>query len=173
MKYLYIFVAILICFICACQKNDDEIKNIKSKLTDLEKKYEKLDSSFRMHDFEQFFTETKEKRVFLDLDSEPGYLPLNVEPGLTFLIALDDVENFLNGYKVRIKIGNIYSTTFKGGNLKVSWGKYYEKEKEFEFQTSIKSNTWNKISFNVTPFDPIENNTIRLEMEINTIFMYN
>lgn len=40
----------------------------------------------------------------------------------TFLISIDDVEPYLEGYKLKLKIGNITSATYGQFKLSIEWG---------------------------------------------------
>jgi len=51
-----------------------------------------------------------------------GFQRLTTDSGF-FLIAINNVEPYLDGYKVTFSIGNPFSATYKNLKINVTWGK--------------------------------------------------
>ena len=69
-----------------------------------------------------------------------GFGRLNTDTG-RFLIACENVQPYLDGDKVTVKIGNPNAADYHGFTLKVKWG---QKEPEFPDSTSEPDDTWQK-----------------------------
>lgn len=53
--------------------------------------------------------------------TEPGYGLARTKLG-PVAVSVEGVEKYLDGYKVRLKLGNLTSGTFGGVKLRVNWG---------------------------------------------------
>jgi hypothetical protein len=51
-----------------------------------------------------------------------GFVPLRTSTGFLLLLSLDAIESYLDGYKVKLRIGNSSSVTLSGLELNVNWG---------------------------------------------------
>jgi outer membrane murein-binding lipoprotein Lpp len=60
-----------------------------------------------------------------ELDTSHGaYAPIDNLGGVgTFFIAFEDAQPYLDGYKVRLKIGNPSTATYEGFQLHLTWGR--------------------------------------------------
>ncbi len=122
-----------------------------------------------------------------------GYVKLDTNAGY-FLIACEDAQPYLDGYKVILKIGNPASVTYNGFTLEIEWGKEYiydEKDpfgllsirKYEEWKKSLRKETksftnqllpgrWNKVELILTPAKPEEIKYIGLSMNTDTVALY-
>lgn len=91
--------------------------------------------------------------VLLD-PSEKGYGVITTDQG-KFFISLDNVEPFLDGYRIVLRIGNPYAITFRDVRISADWNKkmpsdfakYAEwaeskRTQEFSESTELKPGSW-------------------------------
>ncbi len=109
--------------------------------------------------------------VSFDPSGQKSYQRLDTNNG-TFLILLDNVTPYLDGFKVTLSIGNPSAATYSGLKLNVSWGKrfpVYEenkideymknseianastKEKVISLTDSLQPGSWNKVTLVISP----------------------
>jgi hypothetical protein len=93
------------------QKEIDKLKNDLSKL-----QKDKYSLEYRVN-----FLSEKYKKVYLDI-SEKGFDRIDSNLG-TFLVIVDDVKPYANGYKLKLRIGNPYFASFNGIKITIEWGK--------------------------------------------------
>ena len=114
--------------------------------------------------------ERKEARALSDLHprsvkldpSKPGFDTITSGEGTIFFISLEQVESFLDGYKIFLNLGNPYAAQFSDTKFTVSWNKRvpddipdYQKWKaewkkgmrseEFSNLTALKAGAWTRI----------------------------
>lgn len=133
-----------------------------------------------------------EKDLYSTANFDPtdskGYGRVDANIG-TFLVTLDNVEPYLDGQKVTLKIGNPNNMRFIGFKVKATWGmrfpdtklqgddwtKAYEaynastKEKEITFTETLQPGAWNKVSFVVSPANGNEFGRLNIAIETNQV----
>ena len=82
----------------------------------------------------------------------------------SFLIACDGVKPYLNGYEVKLAIGNLTHARFDGYKLKVKWG---DRTSDFKKTAVILPGTWTKINVVLTPAlaESVRKISVSLELE--------
>jgi hypothetical protein len=121
-----------------------------------------------------------------DLAELHKYQRINTSNGI-FLISVENVERYLNGYKIKLHIGNVTSATFGGFDLSAKWGtkepeinggvakwgEWYDslKTKEEKFTQSLLPGIWNNVELILLPATPAELGYLRLSMDTNSILM--
>ncbi|HOJ19628.1 MAG TPA: hypothetical protein PLT92_13785 [Ignavibacteriaceae bacterium] len=172
-RILYGTILLVLFSLLGCQENYESSKKIKvlqEKVDSLRSKMDSIKFALQYHilysDYE------KNEYVYLDLTSEGGYVSVKIDLGFTLLVAVDNVEPFLDGYKIRLRIGNPYSLHFLGGKMNVFWGKSFINMKVVDFTSSLIPAYWNVVTINLTPFKKEEGTTIKINFQFDKISLH-
>jgi len=187
-----LFIALFLLIGCYDQKiaeHDKEIKDLKDKYFELQIKnfgleylkeqVPELSTRILKLELEQY------KEVSLDLSSK-GFQRIDTSSGF-FLISLDNVVPYGNGYKLSLRIGNISTAKYKGFKFKLKYGKQYDfneikkdpssyekwekslKIKEMSFTNELLPAVWNHVEVILSPAKSEELGHIALSMETNIV----
>ncbi len=137
----------------------EQVRQLRDKIAVLESK---LSFDEDMINAKQFERKTVELSV-----AGHGYRKLDTDDG-TFLVGVDQVVPYLNGYKLTLLIGNPSFATYSGFKVKIRWGTRFDvgpftdkkafdeweksiQEKEQSFADVLEPGSWNKAEFVVIP----------------------
>lgn len=95
-----------------------QLEDIGKRLDEMERRLSSVDIDISILKVKPYLTAT------FDPTTKEGYSRLDTNVG-TFLIAVQDVQPYLDGVKVRLEIGNIQSTTFNGFAVNGKYGLRY------------------------------------------------
>lgn len=123
----------------------------------------------------------------------PGYESIETNSG-RFLIACDNVQPYLDGQKLQLRIGNLNLATYSGFKLKAKWGpkapkflaqthdknfglrwdqwKRSLREKEIELTADLKPGAWNAVEIVLAPAKSDELGYIELSMTTDKVMLY-
>lgn len=108
-----------------------------------------------------------------------------------FAVVCKAVSPYLDGYKVKLIIGNMTSANFSGAKFNISWGvpipnwesktfledfeKYQksQKQKEFEVTNEFPGGTYTEIELSLTPANPDEIKNVSVGLSVKTISLRN
>jgi hypothetical protein len=163
------------------QKQKHDIEDLRSQVKDLRKMLDDLDN--KQKEWSIHFHE-RLRNDLLDLSVKLHFLEFKVESDESiiieptsknfdiiktrigaFLVKVISIAPYLNGYKIELNIGNIYTARFSGLSIKVKWGESYDEDrfsdhekweqslniKTFNFTEPIMAGKWNKIDFIIAP----------------------
>lgn len=141
----------------------EQLRQLQDKLGALGLKLSLLEDKLSLD--EHMINQKEFKRTTVEL-SEGGYRKLDTDDG-TFLVGIDQVTSYLNGYKLTLLIGNPSSAMYRGFKVKIRWGTVYSgafgdkkafdeweksiQEKEQDFADVLEPGSWNKAAFVVIP----------------------
>jgi len=116
--------------------------------------------------------------------SDPGgYQRIDTRGG-TFLVSLQNVTPYVDGFRVTCNFGNPSSVTFNGFTLKVKWGPRFDfkvtgmklaewqaslREREVSLTSSLQGGYWNRVSFVVSPAKAEEFGYLELSMKTDSV----
>jgi hypothetical protein len=178
----YTMVTLLICLGCADTKTgpqeqkigalENQVNAIQKELKDMRLQLLRLSVKGDMY-----------KSISIDT-SDKGFQRLDTSLG-SFLVSVNDVKPYSNGYKLVLNVGNPYSASFKGITIKAKWGpafdskvsesdeKYYEnwqksfREKEETMTDELKPGTWNVLTLILSPAKAEDLGLIELSMSVS------
>lgn len=187
---MLIFIFILILSTGCMEQSTEKIDTMEKRIADLEQQVS--DQSLKTTILEEMITEQvfkvymleegASKRAVLDPTDNSGYSVSG-----DFLILISDAEEYLDGCKVYLKIGNPNNAIYKGYTIKARYGPranfsdenfdYVEweeslKEKEIKISTNLEKGAWSNTeiilpSINVKDFSHLD-----LEIITNTISLF-
>jgi hypothetical protein len=196
-----VIVGLFLLEACSLAKNDQaekELVDVKNKLTGVEQEIsgmkevnsgmqeQLIDIEGRVFTLE--LSKDTYKTIPIDLSSK-GYLRLDTTSGF-FMISVRDVKPFLNGFKVRLSIGNPTTVTYLGFVLNAKWGRSFDfkemktdrsaysnwqkslQQKEIKFTDQLKPATWNNVDLIIIPAKQDELGHFELSMETDQISLF-
>jgi hypothetical protein len=123
-------------------------------------------------------------RVELDPTIPHQFQRLDTSNG-SFLVSLESIEPYLDGYRVVLNLGNPSAASYSGYTLKVRWGPAYNwsqytadsyekwqkavREKEIPFTDSLRGGTWNRAVFIASPTAKDELGFVQVSLETKTV----
>ena len=163
-----------------------ELADVRGRLAQVEKKIDLLESQLK---FDEYVIGTKQERqdsITLNL-TEREYQRLDTSNGF-FLVAVEEVVPYLNGYKISVSIGNPAYAKYNGFKVKVSWGKKYApaqyteasfsewqktiQEKETSMTNILEPGTWNKAEIIVAPATADDLGYVTFSMTASNVVLY-
>ena len=181
-KNILLPIIVSLMFFSGCIENKNN--KLEQQINELNKRIDSLNSEIKLLEFEQFLLKRSFnafKNVVLNLSAK-GYQRVNTDNGY-FLLIVEDVMPYLDGYKLILAIGNPSSATYKGFKLKVKWGRKFDvnmvgkfeewkkslQEKEESFTEQLRPASWNEIELIITPATPEQLKYVELSMETDVI----
>jgi len=147
----------------AASSTDHQLAQLRKDVDGLRKENDSLKSQVRELRSKLFRLQAKAEaftKVELDPASPRKYQRIDASNGF-FLISLDDVSPYLDGYRVSLNIGNPLGATYVGFKMNVRWGPRFDwsnfdavaydkweksvQNKEVSFTDSLKPMSWNKV----------------------------
>jgi hypothetical protein len=133
---------------------------LKKRIDELQVKVSKLEKDNLELSTRVFSLELKQdayRSIALDLSSRQ-YLRIDTETG-SFFISVQDASPYLDGYRIKLDIGNPYYANYKGFKLTVTWNssidsikdlgwqkwKEHERTKEVPFTETLQPGSWTRI----------------------------
>jgi hypothetical protein len=205
-KLLSIFLLLFSFASCQYQQNNKtrelqkEIKQLQDKLSkmslDLFQENNDIKQLKFLLDYQLRQAKEQYKSIYLDV-SEKGFGRIDSNLG-SFLVSLDDVKPYANGYKLFLRIGNTQYARYSDIKLKVEWGKAippfpsgndtdkinewsksynkWEKSlrtKEITLNETLYPGTWNRVIIPLSPATKDDVGYIKLsDMQLDRVVMF-
>lgn len=133
--------------------------------------------------------------TIFNLKEKQGFSKINSD-GLIFCVSVENVQAYLDGFKVSFKIGNPLFVTFQNPKIHIKWGKdpfkYYGEqksegksisgifdswkkslqEKEITILKDLKPGVWNSFEIVLTSSKLDEIEHVEFSMEVDTLSFY-
>jgi hypothetical protein len=98
----------------------------------------------------------------------------------SFTISTRAVTPYLDGFKVKLSIGNLTSADFNGARITVTWGPPFDKKnpsesfrkqqkKEFSVTNRLSSGAWTDLEVVLTPAKPEDVKTLSVGIKLNQL----
>jgi hypothetical protein len=146
-----------------------KVKALDETVSALILQHYELDGRVSKYDFAML---DATKVVYQRVDSNTG----------SFLVAVDLAERYLNGYKLKVRIGNTTSVTYTGFTMAFKWGRAWDSkqqygqqyglwlkslgEKSIDFVDNLPPGTWHTVDVVLVP--AAENELAYLRASIST-----
>jgi outer membrane murein-binding lipoprotein Lpp len=183
-KFFLIYViAVIILSGCSPDNNgnnkNEEISNLDTQIARVQNQINQLQNDFNQ--LSNKFSESHQGYAIFTPSSK-GYVTIQANVGY-FVVSLDSLKKYANGYRAIFNIGNPNLITFNGIKVRVEWGEAYTKDKdtatwlnslrseEIEINKSLLPGVWNKIAVVLSPATANETGIITLSLTANNIFL--
>lgn len=160
-----------------------EIANLQSQVIELQKRVDALDATLKWDEYLLSNKQDRHDSITLNL-TEHTFQRLDTDTGF-FLISVEEVVPYLNGYKLRLKIGNPSSADYAGPKITVKWNKQYPydkytqasfeewqkagQEKDASLTDILASGSWNKVEVIIAPATVEQLGFVTLTMSTDTV----
>lgn len=167
-------------------KSDQAADAMTARIVALEKQIATLQSSNSFLSY--LVTQKRNKYDSIQLDpSDHNFQQLDGSVS-TFLVILEDASPYLNGYRMKLSIGNPSNATFSNVSLKIRWGNAYDfksydkdkyekwqnsiKEKEITLTDDLKPGAWNTVTVDLVPCAASETGFLELSMKTPSVVLH-
>lgn len=127
----------------------------------------------------QFRVDALESREAIVSTEEQGYSIAKTRFG-AFTVAARNATQYLDGFKVVLRIGNLTSANFNGAKLTITWGPPFDKKNPSEYQKNRKkkefsvtnkflSGTFSDIEVALTPAKPEDVKIFEVAIDLDQI----
>lgn len=163
-----------------------ELDSQASRISNLEKSVADLKSEISVYQFELDQKQQRHDTILLDPSSRT-FQRLDTDTS-SFLVAVEDVVPYLNGYKLTVSIGNPTTATFSGVTIKIRWGKAYNfnefsdssyaewsksiQEKDVSLTGDLSPGSWNDVDLYLLPATADELGYLEISMTSPTISLH-
>ena len=164
----------------------DKISTVETKVNDLNTKVEDADkriTDIAVKNIELDFNIKKYEKATFDLSNATGYSRIDSNGGIFFIIV-ENVEKYLDGYKINLRIGNPQNCTYNGFELEAEWNKPFtvemdydewtknKKEKVINMTQQLSSGKWATCSVNLSPMTEEEIHNVSFSISTDSISLY-
>lgn len=165
---------------------ESRVQALQKTVIDLQTRLQTFEGSISGYDNRLWAIELARleyQEISRDLSSRQ-YQRLDTKIG-SLLVSVESAEPYLDGYKVRLNIGNPSYVTYTGFKLKVKWAKKYDsskfsyaswsewsksiREKEIPFTEKLEPGTWNEVELILSPASADQLGYVRLSIETNQV----
>jgi len=158
---------------------NEEISSLNTQISSLQNQINQL-----QNDANQTSSKISQmnKSYALFTPSSKGYSTINANVG-TFVVSLDSLSKYANGYRATFSIGNPNLMTFNGIKVQVQWGEAYTPDKnysdwirslkseEIDINKSLLPGVWNKVTVVISPATSKETGVIFLSLVTNIVYL--
>lgn len=202
MRKNIIFILFIVILCSSCKKNEIEGNDLKNQIDTLKGEIEILKNKLELKNKD---SEILEKKISTKINQIEGNMNKNEYAFIvvehsnfdvcknvygSFLISIDKIESYLDGQKIRLKIGNISNSDFQNAKLNVIYGnivdfqnakdnikEYIESKKNLEFSNtfsnSIRKGVWNKVEFVIRDLPVKDLYFLLVKVEFTTVLLRN
>lgn len=188
------FPVLLICGVASAgqvapkpQTSDAQVTALRKEVIALKEDLAALKKEVGRLNFTVFQLQSKldsTSKVELDPTTPHQFQRLDTSNG-TFLVSLESIEPYLDGYRVVFNLGNPSAASYNGYTLKVRWGPAYDwskyseesyakwekavREREIPYTDSLRAGTWNRAVFIASPTAKDELGFVQISLETKTV----
>lgn len=160
-----------------------EIKNLEQLISDQNERITSLEDMIMDQSFKIYLLEEgTSKKAVLDPSEGSGYSKSG-----EFLVSISNIEEYLDGCKVYLQVGNPNNAIYSGYTIKARYGVranfsdanfVYDvwesslKEKEIKISSDLDRGTWNKAEIILPSIDMRDLSYLELEILTDTIVLF-
>jgi hypothetical protein len=159
------------------QKNPEA--ELAERLRTLETTVNQLQANFFKLSFRVYALESGDAMVSTE---QQGYGIAKTNYG-TFTVSTNGVTPYLDGFKVKLRIGNLSTANFNGAKISVSWGPPYDeknaeeylknqKKKEFSVTNYFPAGSFTDVQVALTPAKPAEVKTLSVGIQFDQLSLH-
>jgi len=166
-----IHIILILSVVSACTTNPDPSlapKTPSNPGPELTARIEKLEDEVLQLRAQSYLRDHEEATVSTE---EETYAAVRTKFG-TFTFVCRGLTPYLDGYRVKLSIGNLTSATFNGAKLHISWGPVEgsdRKQKEMDLTNELRPGAYTLVEATLTPSKPEEIKVISIALELSAM----
>lgn len=160
MQRIFFLLLAIVLFGCDAQKPQNP--QYDNQIQELRDKIQKLETQESLKELGQYAYLTT---------GDNGYGTIITKLG-SFYVALVNAKEYVNGYKILIKIGNPNFVTFKDTRIGIVFGKNYE-GKKVDTVPLLRPGSWTYHEITIAPIDKKDLGMLMMGIYPNSIYLYN
>ena len=161
-----------------------EVNELAAQIAGLSEKVTKLEAANLRLGFQLSALQDRNREISLDPTNPKKYQRVDTDAGF-FLVSFENVETYLDGYRVFIEIGNLGSARYVGFAINTTWGPKYdwdkfssESYKKWESEKQSKTLTfteplvpgaWNRVALILPATSARQLGFIDVSLDTNTV----
>lgn len=168
------------------QSELNKISDVEIKVSDIKTKVDGFDERIidvAVKNLQLDLDMKRYEKASFDLSDAKGYGRIDSSGGL-FFITIENVEKYLDGYKINLRIGNPQNCTYRGFELKTEWNKPFtvemdydewsknKKEKTISMNEELSSGSWAECSINLAPMTEEEIHNVGFSIITDSLSLY-
>lgn len=171
MKIRRFLIVALIFGLSGCEKKpeDNRLLSLDSKLSSLNKEVKNLKKKNDEQSTLLGFVIGRINR----LDQKSATVPTDSKeydiaktPYGSFLVIVDRVDPYLDGFKVKMRVGNLSDATFTSGKMTILWGELgFEHEKSMQLAADVLPGRYTQVEAVLTPSKASEIKELHVSLE--------
>ncbi len=162
----------------------DEIRGLRAQLAELQERLKRTEASAFRLQWGLSDLQNRNLSVSLDPAAPKKYQRLDSSSGF-FLASLQNVEPYLDGFRITLNIGNLTSARYDGFKLSATWGPRYDwdkftpetykkwesqkQSKDFSYTDSLMPGTWNKADLILPTTTPSQVGFIQVSIDTDIV----
>jgi hypothetical protein len=157
---------VILLTLTACnQQSSANLDAQSAKIAELEKKVVGLQENI-------FFLLTNRPK-FASVNTTDSNFGVSYSQIGPFTVAVEHAEKYLDGYRIRLRVGNLTSATATSPKLVVGWGSTPEnwKKKEFDLPDKFFAGAFNRATVTISPASSEDIKQISVAVEIGGVEM--
>ena len=160
-----------------------QLVDLRAQVATLEQKVTSLEARVELQQYMINSKQDRQNSIPLNL-AEHTFQRLDTDSGF-FLVSVAEVVPYLNGYKIRLKIGNPSAAAYSGVKLMVKWSTAYDsakyteasynewkkglQEKEMSLVDTLEAGRWNSVELILAPATTEQLGVVTLSMSTDTL----
>ncbi len=161
-----------------------QLAELRTEITRLGQRADSLEAMQKLHGYQINSKQDRQDSIALDL-TDHSFQRLDTDTGY-FLISVIEVVPYLNGFKIRLSIGNPSYASYSAAKIKVAWKTRYDfdkytqtsfeewnkitaQEKETVLTDTLDAGSWNKEELILAPATTEQLGIVTLSMSANTV----
>jgi TolA-binding protein len=167
------------------QASKKELSALRVEVTTLEENLKDLAAKLGSDEYLLSQKQDRQDTLVLTL-TDHTFQRLDTDTGF-FLISVQEVTPYLNGYKLSLNIGNPMAAKYSGAKVKLTWNTFYDarnyteasfkewqknkQEKEVVLPSTLLPGTWNSIEVILAPATTDQLGDVTFAMSTDTVFL--
>lgn len=157
---------------------EGEISQLRANIVALKAEQSKIHKEIKsLNEWTDLIVSSRYKKASLSTSEFDLYDTMDSSAG-TFVVLIRDIQPYMDGYKVKLGIGNLSSATYSGFKLTASYQKGLflfldsaepSGEKNYSFTNELKPGHWTNVDIIVAPASADEFKYLNLSIETDNI----
>jgi len=162
-----------------------ELSSVRAEIAELKKQVASLEGQLNLYKYLLKQKQDRTDELAVDVTAK-GFLKLDTTNG-PVLVSVQEVSPYLDGYKVKLELGNPTNATYTNFTIKAQWGRSYDwnkytpdshekwekslHSKDIIYTEELKRGVWNKIDMILTPASANELEYLLISIDSKSVLL--